>query len=187
MSTLQYASKLNTKVPILIVCCSYSRQYFNNMCSLNQALKTGISFSSLFPQKSFSGVIKRPFAYLPKFSTVLIAEKEQNKVGIYNARTLSFLSWMTNPDVTKGTRFQLPSSFLVLENRNIILIEEFQMHIFNEDFIPIQEPITGQFLTLTEESDGILLAHQLQASQTEKISTVKALKFEGGTYCYRKD
>ena len=157
------------------------------MGSLIQALKTRISFSNLYPRKSFSGVIKRPFAYIPKFSIVLIAEKEQNKVGIYNARTMSFLSWMLNPDATKGTRFQLPSSFLVLENRHIILLEEFQMHIFNEDFTPIQDPITGQFLTLTEESDGMFTGGQLQASTTGNILTVKTLKFEGGTYCYLKD
>ena len=147
-----------------------------------QALQSAIGFSTLFQQTSFSGIITRPFVYLPKFCTVLIAEEEQNKVGIYNARTLNFLSWMINPDVTKGTRFLLPLQFFVLKNEFVIVLERLQMHILNEDCVPVQESIKGEFLSMSEGPEGGLLLIELPESNSTKLTTKKLLLCEG-KYC----
>ena len=44
-----------------------------------------------------SGVGKRYLSHLPKFSSILIAEPKQNRIGIYNAR-FWFLKWSNDPE-----------------------------------------------------------------------------------------
>ena len=136
----------------------------------NQALKVGIQFSSLLPKKSFSGIIKRPFAYLPKLAIIPIAETKGNKIGIYNAKTLNFHCWMVNPDVTKGTRFECPNCFFVVGNGNLFLLEENQMTILNPDFVPCQRPFTGTFVGLVEGNSGSVLTIEIPEANQKPLA-----------------
>ena len=152
------------------------------MCNFSQALKTGISFSKLFEKNTFSGRIKRPFACITKFNIVLLAEPYENKIGLYNARTLNFLSWMVHPDTSKGTRFEFPFCFFIMMNGNIIILEASQMNICDVNFVPIQQPIPGKFLSLSEEANGSILATQIQGLGTDNKLSVKKLTPVGGKY-----
>ena len=145
-------------------------RFFPNTMRYIQALKTGIQFSSLLPQKSFSGIMKRPFAYLPKLGMILIAEPKGNKIGIYNAKTLNFHCWMVNPDPTKGTRFECPNCFLIVSNGNLFLLEENQMTILNPDCAPSQRPFTGRFVGLVEDYSGSVLTIEIPKAHQKPLA-----------------
>ena len=98
--------------------------------------------------------------------------------------TLNFLSWMVHPDITKGTTFEFPNFLLALQNGHIILLEETQMNIFNNNFVPLQQPMYGTFIGLSEGTNGSLLTIQLPESQTEKKLSVKKLNLIGEKYCW---
>ena len=146
-----------------------------------QALKAGISFSPLLEQKAFSGVLESSYAYLPKFQTVLIAEPEKNRIGIYNARTFNFLSWVMHPDITKRTMFQFPNIF-VLKNGHILILEDHQLNILNENFVPLQKAIPGKFVGLSEESSISISAIKLTESKSDELFS-KKLVLIGEGYC----
>jgi hypothetical protein len=104
--------------------------------------------------------LESSYAYLPKFQTALIAEPEQNRICIYNARTFNFLSWVTHPDITKGTTFQFPNIF-VLKNGHILILEDHQINVLDENFVPLQKAISGRFVGLSEKPNGSISAIKL--------------------------
>ena len=66
-------------------------------------------------------------------------------------------------------------------NGNIIILEASQMNICDVNFVPIQQPIPGKFLSLSEDANGSILATQIQGFGTDKMS-VKKLTPVGGKY-----
>jgi hypothetical protein len=67
-------------------------------------------------------------------------------------------------------------------NGNIIILEASQMNICDVNFVPIQQPIPGKFLSLSEEANGSILATQIQGLGTDNKLSVKKLTPVGGKY-----
>ena len=151
------------------------------MISCNQAIKVGVSFSALLPQKSYSGVIRRPFAFFPNLGVVLIAESQENKIGIYEANTLDFQCWMLHPDVTKGTRFDGPNKFLILNDGTVFLQEENKLNILDLNFVPRQKPVIGTFIKLIEGDLGSVW------TQEKNTLTYQKLELYGNLYSWKTD
>jgi hypothetical protein len=126
--------------------------------------------------------LESSYAYLPKFQTVLIAEPEKNRICIYNARTFNFLSWVTHPDITKGTTFQVPNIF-VLKNGHILILEDHQINILDENFVPLQKAISGRFVGLSEKPNGSISAIKLTESKSDEQLCNKKLVLIRGGYC----
>ena len=124
---------------------------------LSQALEAAASFISLLDPEEFGGKVDRPTAYLPKFNSVLIAEPEKNRIGIYNAKTLEFQVWLKHPNNTRGNSFEFPNCFYMMKNGLFIILEKSQLNILNQDFFPYQKPILGSFCGLSEGPKGDIL------------------------------
>jgi hypothetical protein len=93
---------------------------------------------------------------------VLISEPDQNRIGIYNAKTLEFICWLEHPNKTKGQEFKFPSCFLQLRNGHFFILEETQINILNANFAPYQQPIIGNFFGISKGPDQEILTFQLQ-------------------------
>eukprot|EP00092_Neocalanus_flemingeri_P016904 GFUD01018283.1.p1 GENE.GFUD01018283.1~~GFUD01018283.1.p1 ORF type:complete len:1018 (+),score=268.26 GFUD01018283.1:39-3092(+) len=93
--------------------------------------------------------------YLPKFHIFLVTEPDQDRVGIYEAETFKFLTWMEYPIQFAKTRlsYDYPTSILSLSNGFLVLLEKTRLHIFDADVKLIQS-IGGVFHGLTEGPNG---------------------------------
>ena len=126
-------------------------------------------------------MIKRPFAFFPSLSVVLIAEPGENKIGIYDAKTLNFHSWMLNPDVRYGTKFVRPNYFLILKSGTVFLLEENKINILDVNFVPSQKPLSGSFLKLVEGESGTVWI------QNKDTLSYMKLELDGDFYCLKTD
>ena len=131
-----------------------------------------MSFALLTNNGSFIENGKKPVAYIPSFKTVLIAEPDQNRIGIYDSNRLKFRSWLQHPSTANGHQFQLPSSFLHLRNGHFFILEENQINILNGNFAPYQEPLIGKFLTLSQGNNDEVVTKQLLGGSEEKSNEI---------------
>ena len=151
-----------------------------------QALKASVSFALLKNTAGFTGFLNKPVAYLPKFNSVLLSEPYENRIGIYNAKTFAFNSWLQHPNITNGTKFQFPHGFLLLENGNFVIIEETQINILNKNLAPCQPPIAGKFMGLSEGPKGEIITLQLPGVGEWKFG-LKKLTEKNRKYVWCKD
>ena len=121
----------------------------------------GVSFASLTNDGTFTGFLSRPVAYLPNYNRVLIAETDENRIGIYNAKTLEFNCWLEHPNPMKGTEFKFPTCFLQHKNGHFFILEETQINILNCNFAPYQQPILGKFSGISKGPNEDILIIQL--------------------------
>ena len=121
----------------------------------------GVSFATLTNDGAFTGFLSRPVAYLPNYNRVLIAETDENRIGLYNAKTFKFNCWLEHPNPTKGTEFKSPSCFLHHRNGHFFILEETQINILNCNFAPYQQPIFGKFTGISKGQNEDILIFQL--------------------------
>eukprot|EP00092_Neocalanus_flemingeri_P039108 GFUD01042570.1.p1 GENE.GFUD01042570.1~~GFUD01042570.1.p1 ORF type:complete len:956 (+),score=242.25 GFUD01042570.1:288-2870(+) len=93
--------------------------------------------------------------YLPKFHMFLVTEPDQDRVGIYQAETFKFITWMEYPSQFAKTRlsYDYPTSILSLSNGFLVLLDKTRLHIFDAE-IKLVQSIGGVFHGLTEGPDG---------------------------------
>ena len=51
-------------------------------------------------------MFRKPVAYISAYNSVLVCHSEKNRIGIYDAKTLKFLSWLQHPDTRNGSHFE---------------------------------------------------------------------------------
>ena len=90
-------------------------------------------------------------AYLPYVNYFLVTEPDQNRVGLYEADTFQFHSWLEYPQQYANLRqnYTYPTSILSLSSGCITLIERNKLHVFDRYVCPLQA-IPGVFHGLTE-------------------------------------
>jgi len=90
-------------------------------------------------------------AYLPYVNYFLVTEPDQNRVGLYEADTFQFHSWLEYPIQYANSRqnYTYPTSVLSLSSGCIALIERNKLHVFDRYVCPLQA-ISGVFHGLTE-------------------------------------
>ena len=105
---------------------------------------------------------RRPVAFLAAFNSVLITHPEQNRIGIYDAKDIKFISWLQHPDNRYGYHFKFPISFLLSNNGHFIILEKNQINILNKNFAPCQKAILGTFLSIKLLQDEFVVTTQLE-------------------------
>ena len=107
-------------------------------------------------------MFRKPVAYISAYNSVLVCHSEENRIGIYDAKTLKFRSWLQHPDTRNGSHFEFPSSFLILSNGHFFILEKNQINILNRNFAPYQKAIIGNFLSLKHTPQNYIITTQLE-------------------------
>ena len=110
-----------------------------------------------------TNTIRKSSVYIPTFNSVLVSNPEQNKIGIYDAKTFEFRSWLQHPDTRNGHHFNFPTDILHLKNGHFLILEKTQINVLNKNFAPHQKAILGTFLSLEHEQDDDILASHLDS------------------------
>lgn len=108
-------------------------------------------------------IIRKSAAYISSLNSVLISDPGQNKIGIHDAKSLKFRSWLQHPDIRNGNHFNCPTNLLLLNNGHFFILEKNQINVLNKNFAPHQKAIGGTFLYLKQGQGDVILTSQLDS------------------------
>ena len=65
-------------------------------------------------------LIRKSAAYISSLNSVLISDPDKNKIGIHDAKSLKFRSWLQHPDTRNGNHFDFPTNLLLLNTGHFL-------------------------------------------------------------------
>ena len=108
-------------------------------------------------------LIRKSAAYISSLNSVLISDPDKNKIGIHDAKSLKFRSWLQHPDTRNGNHFDFPTNLLLLNTGHFFILERNQINVLNKNFAPHQKAIVGNFLYLKHGQGDFILTSQLES------------------------